>query len=157
MHRGSICILAVVFMSIIFAFAQRDGRDADRAYIRQAESDWAESVASGDCSVVERLLADDFVGVDVDGSHYTRAASLQYCRTHESPFKSNHLRDVVIRFYCDMAIAQGSESWTLKNGKAGRFIWTDTWLKQNGKWQIVAAEDLMPVPTPFSNASLRQK
>jgi len=36
----------------------------------------------------------------------------------------------------------------MKKGKRGKFIWTDTWLKRNGNWQIVAAEDLMPVPGP---------
>ena len=25
----------------------------------------------------------------------------------------------------------------------GRFVWTDTWLQRNGRWQIVAAEDLI--------------
>jgi hypothetical protein len=24
-----------------------------------------------------------------------------------------------------------------------RFVWTDTWIRRNGKWQIVAAEDLI--------------
>jgi ketosteroid isomerase-like protein len=39
-----------------------DERAGDRAYIRQAESDWAESVVANDVSVLERILADDFVG-----------------------------------------------------------------------------------------------
>jgi hypothetical protein len=32
-----------------------------------------------------------------------------------------------------------------KNAPAerGRFVWTDTWLQRNGRWQIVAAEDLI--------------
>jgi len=29
----------------------------------------------------------------------------------------------------------------------GRFVWTDTWIRRNGKWQIVAAEDLI-APEP---------
>jgi hypothetical protein len=24
-----------------------------------------------------------------------------------------------------------------------RFVWTDTWIRRNGKWQIVAGEDLI--------------
>lgn len=139
------------------AFTQNDVQASDRAYIRQSESDWAESVASQDCGVMERILADDFVGVGVDGVHYTKAQAVNQCKTHESNFEFNHLRKVDIRFYGDMAIAQGSEGWKLKTGKPGEFIWTDTWLKRNGTWQIVAAEDLMPVPDPFANAPLRKK
>jgi hypothetical protein len=29
----------------------------------------------------------------------------------------------------------------------GRFVWTDTWLRRDGRWEIVAAEDLT-VPKP---------
>jgi len=29
----------------------------------------------------------------------------------------------------------------------GRFVWTDTWIRRNGKWQIVAAEELI-APEP---------
>ncbi len=27
--------------------------------------------------------------------------------------------------------------------ECGPFVWTDTWVRRNGKWQIVAAEDLI--------------
>lgn len=140
---------AIVLLLSVVTFAQRDNLTADRDYIQKAESDWAESVATRDCAVLERILADDFVGVDVDGSHYKKADTITECKTKPSKFSSNHLSNVEIRFYNDMAIAQGSESWRLKSGKPGTFIWTDTWLKRNGKWQVVAAEDLMPVPSPF--------
>ena len=58
---------------------------------RQAESDWAESVVANDVSVLERILADDFVGVDIDGSHYSKADAMKDFRTHPSEFASNHL------------------------------------------------------------------
>ena len=57
-------------------------------------------------------------------------------------FSSNTINDVIVRFYGNVAVAQGSETWTRKNGKKGRWVWTDTWLKRNGNWQIIAAEDL---------------
>ena len=119
-------------------------------YIAQAESDWAESVASHDCSVPERVMADDFIGVEVDGSQYNKPGSLQYCKTHPTNFASNHLGRVEVQFAGpDTAIARGYEDWTLKNGKSGRFYWTDTWLRRNGKWQVVAAEDLIAAPSPY--------
>jgi hypothetical protein len=41
-------------------------------------------------------------------------------------------------------VAQGSESWEKRKGEPhyGGFVWTDTWIRRNGQWQIVAAEDL---------------
>lgn len=115
------------------------------AYIRESERQWAESVASGDASVIERILADDFIGVDPKGVQYTKTQMVKDTRDAPKYFISNHLDSVKIRFYGDMAVAQGSETWERRTGdpKHGRFVWTDTWLKRNGKWQIVAAEDLI--------------
>jgi hypothetical protein len=121
---------------------------SDRAFILQAESDWAESVVTNEVSVLERILADDFVGVDIDGGHYSKAEAIKDFRTHPSDFVSNHLGQVEIRFYGDAAVAQGYESWRKKDGTAGRFIWTDTWIRRGGRWQIVAAEDLVPAAAP---------
>jgi len=142
-------ILAFLLLVTSLAHVQTSGDYAsDRAYIRQAESDWAESVVTNDVSVLERILADDFVGVDIDGSHYSKADAIKDFRTKPSGFISNHLNEVETRFYGDAAVAQGNESWKKKDGTLGKFVWTDTWIKRNGKWQIVAAEDLVPLVAP---------
>jgi ketosteroid isomerase-like protein len=118
-----------------------DQKEAEH-YIHQCESQWAESVASGDSRVVEQILADDFVGVDPGGKLYDKAKMIADTRHASTYFASNHLNEVKIRFYGDTAIAQGNESWQRRTGERGRFVWTDTWLRRNGRWQIVAAEDL---------------
>jgi ketosteroid isomerase-like protein len=149
MRAGFLMLIAFLVLVTSLAHVQSaDDRVSDRAYIRQAESDWAESVVSNDVSVLERILADDFVGVDIDGSHYSKADAIKDFRTHPSEFASNHLNEVEIRFYGDTAVAQGNESWKKKDGTPGKFVWTDTWIKRAGKWQIVAAEDLVPPVTP---------
>lgn len=129
----------------------KQGYDQNEAehYLKESESQWAESVATGDVSVIQRILADDFVGVDPQGRHYNKARMISETADAPKYFVSNHLNDVKIRFYGDTAIVQGSESWERKNGERGRFVWTDTWVRRNGKWQIEAAEDLIaPERTP---------
>jgi ketosteroid isomerase-like protein len=128
--------------------AHDDAHAKDRAYIHQAESDWAESTATNDVAVLERILADDFVGVDIDGSHYSKADAIRDYRTKPAALVSNHLNEVAIRFYGDAAVAQGSESWKKKDGTLGKFVWTDTWIKRDGTWRVVAAEDLVPPTAP---------
>jgi len=140
------CVLSCAACLVSSANAQHRSASQLEAehYIRESERQWAESVASGDSSVVARILADDFVGVDPDGRQYTKAKMVSDTRTAPQYFASNHLNDVKIRFYGNTAVAQGNESWVRRKGapKHGRFVWTDTWLLRNGKWQIVAAEDL---------------
>ena len=114
------------------------------AYIRQSEKQWAESVASGDTSVIKRILADDFIGVDPEGNQYDKQSMVRGTFTAPAYFKSNHLNNVKIRFYENFAIAQGDETWTRKDlDSTGRFVWTDTWIYRDNRWEIVAAEDLI--------------
>jgi len=45
----------------------------------------------------------------------------------------------------DLAVLYGSESRVEKDKKGTEptrsLIWTDTWLKRDGKWQVIAAQD----------------
>jgi len=137
-------VALVVFISCGLSGCKQgyDQKEAER-YIRESESQWAESVANGDGSVGQRILADDFIGVDPKGGHYDKSKMISETSDGPKYFVSNHLNEVRIRFFGDTAVAQGNESWERKNGERGRFVWTDTWLRRNGQWQIVAAEDLI--------------
>ena len=146
---SKIDILAVAALSclVLCQCAKHSDQKEDELYIRDSERQWAESVASGDASVVERILANDFIGVDPRGQLYDKAKMISDTRDGAKFFASNHLNEVKIRFYGHTAVAQGSESWERRTGERGRFVWTDTWLRRDGPWEIVAAEDLT-VPEP---------
>ena len=137
---GSLCCL-------LCQCTRNDQKEAER-YIAESERQWAESVATGDASIVERILADDFLGVDPKGRLYDKAKMIADTRDAGQYFASNHLNEVKVRFYGDTAIAQGDETWERRNSERGRFVWTDTWIRRNGRWQIVAAEDLVAPESP---------
>ena len=135
---------AIACCFIFFSCDSKPDYKKAEEYIRESEKQWAESVASGDSGVIVRILADDFIGVDPDGSQYNKEAMVK--GTFDAPkyFLSNHLNEVKIRFYGNTAVAQGNETWVKrKDSFTGRFVWTDTWVLRNDKWQIVAAEDLI--------------
>lgn len=136
-------VATVLIINGVSAAQAQDHAAAER-YIRESERQWAESVASGDSSVVARILADDFLGIDPEGRQYNKAKMVADTKMAPQYFASNHLNGVKVRFYGNTAVAQGNESWVRRKGepKHGRFVWTDTWLLRNGQWQIVAAEDL---------------
>jgi len=139
--------LLLLFSLMLFSKSPADTQAAAEKYIKECEKQWAESVATGDTTGIERFLADDFIGVDPDGSHYPKAKMVAETKTAPKYFASNHLNEVQVRFYGDAAVAQGNESWVRHDGTRGRFVWTDTWIRRNGQWQIVAAEDLI-APEP---------
>ena len=153
MNKTLLAAVALIAVSPPLTQAQNpapsSGRKEAEDYIRKSESEWAESVASGDATVIERILADDFLGVAPEGKLYDKPTMIAETKEGPRHFVSNHLEDVKIRFFGDnTAVAQGSESWVRRNGAHGRFVWTDTWILRNGRWQIVAAEDLVPPVNP---------
>ncbi len=119
--------------------------DKTAVWMISQERRWAESACDGN-DITHTLLADDFQGTSPSGKRYSKPT------TAEKPSARDcKLGEVKIRFFGDnLAIAYGSESQT-KTSKDGKehvetLIWTDTWLKRNGRWQIIAAEDLIPAP-----------
>jgi hypothetical protein len=121
-------------------WASADDKTAE--WMISQERRWAESACDGN-DVVQTLLADDFQGTSPSGKRYSKPT------TKEKPSARDcKLGEVKIRFFGDnLAIAYGSESRvkTSADGKEApeTLIWTDTWLKRNGRWQIIAAEDLV--------------
>jgi hypothetical protein len=108
-----------------------------------SEAKWANSACSAQPDLKE-IIADDYQGTSTDGKRYPKADAIE-----NDPNPQSHdcqLGDVKVRFFGDsIAIAYGSESLIRKAAdgtEAKRCqVWTDTWLKRNGQWQIVAAQD----------------
>ena len=108
-----------------------------------AEAKWANSACSPQPDLKE-VIADDFQGTSPSGRRYDKAKAIT--SDTKSLSRDCQLGEVKVRFFGDsIAIAYGTESAVSKDkdGKETKhcLIWTDTWLKRAGKWQIVAAQD----------------
>lgn len=142
-------LAALFFVTLQFHSAAQTGTrskpDAvqqDKRQIREIERQWAETAVTGDGSVLEKILADDFLGTDPQGKLYSKAEAIKGA-TGPAAFESNRLNEIKIRFFGNVAVVQGSETFKRKDGKTGRFVWTDVMVKRTGRWQVVAAEDLI--------------
>jgi len=116
-------------------------------YIRQSAAEWANVVVTGDLSPLERIIADDYVGVSSRGEVRDKARLMAPFKPGD--FSASRLDYVNIRHFGDTAIAQGAETVTRRDGGADlRLIWTDVWMFRDGKWQIVASQDSVRPPAP---------
>lgn len=138
---GVAAAFALVVSAAATAADNGQSQKAAEQYILASEAAWAESVATNDPSVVKRILADDVVWV-LDGEVLNKRDAISGAEKGPYDFVSNRLEYAHVRIFGDTAVVQGSEAWERKGGKKGRFVWTDTWLRRNGQWQIVAAEDV---------------
>ena len=118
--------------------------DQSAKFMIDMERKWAEGVCANN-GVVSELLADDFQGTNTRGERYSKADEL---RDEKGP-RSAHgcaLDDAKVRFFGEtLAIIYGSEHAIGKDrahpDEKVCQVWTDTWMKRDGKWQILAAQD----------------
>jgi ketosteroid isomerase-like protein len=143
--RNLVCALVIPAVLGLGACARTGSHEQDERYIVDSERQWAAATVSGDVSVVERVLADDYLGVAPDGTLSDKQSEIAVTKNGHDNYVSNQAGEIKVRFYGETAIAQGSELWEVKTGepRRGRYVWTDTWVRRKGQWQIVAAEDLI--------------
>ena len=110
--------------------------------IRDIEREWSQVGVTADAAAVERLLADDFLGIGPDGTTYTKPALVDDLRDHPAPLSTSQIDEIRVRFFGRVAIVQGHESFTRKDGVRGRYALTDVLVRQKGgAWKIVSAHD----------------
>ena len=160
MQRSRLGIYSAFIPALILMFvacrcaasaqASIEGRwaDADDPVAKQLieqERKWAVL----DCepsNVVAEAVAEDFVGTSPQGPIYSKSDLMKEHSTGNDA-SGCKLLSARVRFYgSDLAMIYGSET-SVRKGKDGKafnrgLTWTDTWLKRNGKWQIIAVQDM---------------
>jgi Domain of unknown function (DUF4440) len=149
LRKLTILVLAMFASIAVVAHGQQGqwaaADNATATYIVDAERQWAEDACTHK-KVTEKILADDFQGTSPDGKRYTKSDELADTSDLSKTARDCRLIDAKVRLFGDnLAMAYGSESSVrkMKDGsdKSRCLIWTDTWLKRNDRWQIIAAQD----------------
>jgi hypothetical protein len=149
---GSNILIVALALSLLggFAFSSvaQESRwgspDEDTVkFMKTVEAKWASSACSPQPDLKD-FIADDFQGTSTKGQRYGKEEAIT--SDTKSMSRDCELGEVKVRFFGDsLAIAYGAESSMVKEDKGQETkrcqVWTDTWLKRSGKWQIVAAQD----------------
>ena len=148
MHLRICAVAIAATLLLVPAHAQQShwasADDKTAKYIIEMERKWAQGVCV-DNGVVASLLADDFRGTSTEGVRFTKADELK----DEKGARTAHdcgIDEAKVRFFGDsVAVVYGSEDAVGKdksqpNAKVCQ-VWTDTWLKRGGTWQIIASQD----------------
>lgn len=131
------------------ASAMEASVDLEKA-IAQLERDWMDAIQKKDAAALERLIADDATLVDSDGRSLTKAAHIAEVKSGDIKIESFTLDPVKVRVFGDIAIATSDDTEKSQfKGKdsSGHYIWTDIYIKRNGRWQAIAAQNArLPQP-----------
>ena len=138
--------LVLLLASFGLAIAAENPPSRAEMEIIGLENEWAECFRTGNPDAAARFIADDFIGVSSKAKRYSKAEALKEIVESKGVFSSFVAKNITVRIYGDTAIAQGTDVWVLadKTKKEGSSLWTDTWIRVQGKWRLVSAQDILP-------------
>jgi ketosteroid isomerase-like protein len=110
--------------------------------LTQLEHDWTNAALKKDAAALGKILADDWVGQGPTGTE-TKAQTLADLKSGDNKLDSQTLSDIKVRVFGNTAIVTGSDDEKSSyKGKdtSGHYVWTDVFVKRNGRWQAVSSQ-----------------
>lgn len=141
--------LAAILIFVAFHSAMSQTKDAPPVQnnvereLRKLEDEWLNSYRTGDKAAFDRIVADDFTGTDESAKVRNKTQERELVQVQPSAAGvtlSNE--EVQFRVYEDTAVATGRIVSKLQSGGESTINFqsrfTDTFLKRQGRWQVVA-------------------
>ena len=134
------CLLLAA--SLPFGHGKSDKNSVEQTLI-QMEQDWSQADVKKDAAALDRILADDWIGIDFEGTILNKAQALTGIRSDSGSLESTVLRDMKVRVYGNTAVVTGTDTEKgVYHGKdsSGKYLWTDVFVHRNGRWQAVSSQ-----------------
>jgi ketosteroid isomerase-like protein len=125
------------------AYAAFPHHDGNHKEIEGLELDWRHAQLTNDISTVDRLLADDYLGISANGTLETKADELAKRRSGSLHITVLDLSDIKVRIYGDTAVVTSKAELVGKNADrdiSGRYRYTRVYSNRAGQWRIVSFE-----------------
>jgi uncharacterized protein (TIGR02246 family) len=122
------------------AAAASPAENVEQALIK-LEREWAEALVKADAATLERVMADDWSMTTWDGKTQAKAQSIAEIKSGASKFEAASVDNIKVRVFGDAAVVtltQTEKSQERGKDSSGRYLYTDVWVKRDGKWQAVA-------------------
>ena len=123
-----------------------DNADAEQQ-ILQLEKEGREATLKNDVEANDRLLADNWININPDGSITTKARLMELLKT--SPFKIMSIEndEVTVRVYGEAAVVTG-RSTSKRAGQGSEIVtrqvrFTRVYARRQGRWQVVSAQNTL--------------
>jgi uncharacterized protein (TIGR02246 family) len=139
-------IAALALTATSFALGQTQGASRDNGSsveqaIRQLDNERIQAQISADAVTLDRIYADDFIGVGPSGTVRTKPQVIADFTAGDLKFQSITTDEVQVRVYENTAVETGLS--TMVGQDKGKIVPQDTrftrvWVKQKGRWRLVA-------------------
>ena len=142
MNRIWICCLIFTLSLGSAAWSQekKAGSGTEKAIVG-LEQQIRRAVIKGDTSILERYLADDYVGIGPNGDAADKSKTIQELKDGTVKYSAIDVTEENVRMYGDTGIYNGRGDVKLTiNGQpqTADVRVTIVWLRQNGQWKRVS-------------------
>src|SRR5688572_31474315 len=148
-----VIIFAVFSFTLVRMENESSAQSDAEQKLKRLEDEWINSYLRGEKQTFDRIVADDFTRTDESGKFATKAEErtlVQAPPASVNPSLTNE--DMQVRVYGNAAIVTGRIVSKVQGGLNFQSRFTDTFLKRNGRWQVVARHySRIPAERTFIN------
>jgi len=142
--KNRLTIASLCLLSLSLAAAQDASKTSSlEDQIKKQEQNWAQATVKDGAAAVDQYEADDIITTDPSGRVTDKTQDKLDLSSGDFKIQSEELSDVRVRIYSNTAVASGTNIVKgIYKGQDinGKYRFTDTWVKRNGKWQVVASQ-----------------
>jgi len=131
---GVLASIILMTTMVQIGLAQNSSDDKTTAAITKIERDWEKAMQNKDDASVGKIVGDDWVGVNPDGS--TMGKSDFLTQVKKGDFSSLKLESVNVKSFGKIAVATGKAS----DPKLGNVIYMDVFMREGGGWKAIASQ-----------------
>ncbi|HEU5246259.1 MAG TPA: nuclear transport factor 2 family protein [Candidatus Udaeobacter sp.] len=116
---------------------------SDEKQILKLEDDWARGLKAKDRQLLDAIVAPNFTFIEPDRTVKNRNEYLADRSSDIADIESFELPDLKVSVFENCGLTSGISKITeRRQGKRYRYSlrWKELWLKDNGKWQVVASQ-----------------
>ena len=135
--KRNLMIGSLLLLAAVSAYPQTAVVDE----IKKVDRERIQAQVNADRAALDRLYADDFIGIGPSGTVRTKKEVLSDFTSGSLKFQSIVTDDVRIRVYGNAAVETGLS--TMKGQDAGKVVpeenrFTRVWIRQGGRWRLVS-------------------
>jgi ketosteroid isomerase-like protein len=141
--KNVLAVALLCLLSLSLAAGQKASKSSVEDQIKKHEQDWAQAVVKEGAASVDQYEADDIITTDPSGRVTNKAEDKTDLSSGDYKIQSEELSDLKVHIYGNTAVAAATNTMkgTYKGQDlSGKYRFTDTWVKRNGKWQVVASQ-----------------
>jgi len=150
--KQTLIVVALVVLNCAISLAQTKPEKAvanenTEQVIQGLESEGREATLKNDIAANDRLLADNWMNINPDGSITTKAKLMELLKDGSFKIMSIDNDEVMIRVYRDAAVVTG-RSTTKRAGQGSEVVarqvrFTRVYAKSKGQWRVVSAHNTL--------------